>query len=48
MTELIKPVIGSEVDFDKMVEELLNEGRSTIAPKDRPGSEVTVGMVQSS
>jgi hypothetical protein len=48
MAELIKPVIVSDIDFDKMVEELLNEGRSTIRPKDRPDSEITVAMVQSS
>lgn len=48
MTELVKPAIGSEADFDRMVEELLNEGRSSIRPRERPDSEITVAMVQSS
>ncbi len=48
MTELIKPVISSGTEFDKIVEELMNEGRSSIKPKDRPASEIIVVMVQSS
>ena len=48
MTELVKPVIGAEEDFDKKVEELMNEGRTTIKPKDRPDSEIAIAMVQSS
>ena len=48
MTELVKPVIGAEEDFDKKVEELMNEGRTTIKPKDRPDSEIAIAMYQSS
>lgn len=48
MTELIKPVVGSDTEFDEFVEELMDEGRSTIKPKDRPNSEIIVAMVQSS
>ena len=48
MTELIKPVIDSDTEFDKFVEELMSEGRSSIKPKDRPNSEIIVAMVQSS
>lgn len=47
MTALVKPVMGSDADFDKMVEELLNEGRSSFNPKDRPSGEIVIAMVQS-
>lgn len=48
MTELIKPVVDSDAEFDKFVEELMNKGRSSIKPKDRLNSEIIVAMVQSS
>ncbi len=48
MTELVKPIIGTEEDFDKKIEELMNEGRTTIRPKDRPDSEIAIAMYRSS
>ena len=33
---LVKPVLGSDGDFDKMVETLVNEIRTLIEPKNRP------------
>lgn len=48
MTELIKPVVGSDGDFETMVEQLMNQGRTSIRPKDRPDREIIILMVQSS
>jgi hypothetical protein len=48
MTELVKPVAGSDIDFDRLVEQLLNEGVASLKPKDSPNSKITVSMVHSS
>lgn len=48
MAERVKAVVGSDMDFDRLVEQLRNEGCASLKLKVNPNTRITVSMVHSS